>query len=1069
MFGSASWFSRAATAPKILLAGLAASALLTGCQPSGQKTLSIEEAKQVTAEFEGRSFVPPPRTVEDVLAFLQLEDAEAEARRAEWLRTANTEPPTDAGTKSLVDFYNRRAGVKGFLGRTREQIADLERAETLAQGRRDDLSNIYQGLGVAHVHVGDFRRGLEYRKKSTALIDPKRTGAVIGRNANMSGFLAYLGDFSAAGNALQKAWSLESRLMSQQGGREWVGMLRAFLRSGSGWVAMNQGKYVEAEGYFREGSRFLLNEIEAGTDVRVTDVGWPFRDLLHFSYAFVQRGLALSLIQQGRLIEAEIAARSAVDTAVGYFGRRSIISAEVIPSLGLVLLEQGRAVDAERINREAVAIYREMEVPGYNLFYNKARAGLAESLAAQGRWPEVMEIYREIERGLSDDPDLFDNAFAASASWAIAEIASGNAATTAARLTPALARQVDSLGDKHLVTAETRGLLAAALIARGDTRRALPMFEQSFDILASNSRGSAEEGVTQAAHNQRISFILEAYIEALAAGGMDDPSTVDRSLRVAGLAHGRTVQQAVLAAAARSVASDPVLADLVRREQDARKQIAALNGTLANIMSTPAARRETSGEEQVRVQIANLRNARASLAQEIETRFPDYAALINPKPPGVAETQAALASGEALIVTYVGERASYVWGIPKSGPALFRRVARNRGRVLDDVGRLRRALDPNAEILGDIPDFDVALAHQLYQSFLAPIRTAWQSAETLLVVADGPLGQLPPGLLVTEQAPAPKDQRLLFDGYKNVPWLARDHAIAVLPSAASLTALRALPPNRPGRRSFVGFGDPVFRQAATATLAETIMASESGQIATRGRPVRMRSLPRMRGLNSAQLAMLPPLPDTADEIKSIARALDADPTRDVFLGRAANERQVKTANLADYRVVAFATHGLVPGDLDGLAQPALALSAPPAPSPEDDGLLTMEEILSLRLDADWVVLSACNTGTAQGAGAEAVSGLGRAFFYAGTRALLVSNWPVETTSAKVLTTDIFRRQAEQPGLSRAQALQDAIVDLMEGPGFIDARSDTAIFSYAHPIFWAPFTLVGDGGAARPGA
>ena len=167
-------------------------------------------------------------------------------------------------------------------------------------------------------------------------------------------------------------------------------------------------------------------------------------------------------------------------------------------------------------------------------------------------------------------------------------------------------------------------------------------------------------------------------------------------------------------------------------------------------------------------------------------------------------------------------------------------------------------------------------------------------------------------------------------------------------------------------------------------------------------------------------------------------------------------------DLSNRKVIVFATHGLVPGDLDGLTQPALALSSPAVTGGSEDGLLTMGEILGLKLNADWVVLSACNTAAADGAGAEAVSGLGRAFFYAGARALLVSNWPVETTSAKALTTDLFARQAKDPTLTRAQALQQAMLQLIDGPGRTDAQGKT-LYSYAHPIFWAPFTLVGDGG------
>ena len=116
----------------------------------------------------------------------------------------------------------------------------------------------------------------------------------------------------------------------------------------------------------------------------------------------------------------------------------------------------------------------------------------------------------------------------------------------------------------------------------------------------------------------------------------------------------------------------------------------------------------------------------------------------------------------------------------------------------------------------------------------------------------------------------------------------------------------------------------------------------------------------------------------------------------------------------------------------------------------------------IKLNADWVVLSACNTGAADGAGVEAVSGLGRAFFYAGTRAVLVSMWPVETTSARKLTTGVFRYQKKDGSVSRARALQKSMLALINGPGLKDKVTDKIVASYAHPIFWPPFILVGDG-------
>jgi CHAT domain-containing protein len=287
----------------------------------------------------------------------------------------------------------------------------------------------------------------------------------------------------------------------------------------------------------------------------------------------------------------------------------------------------------------------------------------------------------------------------------------------------------------------------------------------------------------------------------------------------------------------------------------------------------------------------------------------------------------------------------------------------------------------------------------------------------------------------------------------------------VLPSVGSLATLRALPEGNTGRRPFVGFGDPWFSRAQTEAQIVAGGGEPARDVAvmTRSRPITLRSA--RRTFDWSELGKLPPLPDTAAEIQAIAAATNADPGRDVFLGPRANETTVKTVDLASYRIVAFATHGLLPGELTGLTQPALALSAPDIAGIEGDGVLTTDEILGLRLDADWIVLSACNTAGAHGAGAEALSGLGRAFFYAGARSLLVSNWPVETTSARALTTTLFR---QRPELSRSDALHATQRWMIEHGEHVEAASGKAVFSYAHPIFWAPFSLVGDGGGALAG-
>ena len=176
---------------------------------------------------------------------------------------------------------------------------------------------------------------------------------------------------------------------------------------------------------------------------------------------------------------------------------------------------------------------------------------------------------------------------------------------------------------------------------------------------------------------------------------------------------------------------------------------------------------------------------------------------------------------------------------------------------------------------------------------------------------------------------------------------------------------------------------------------------------------------------------------------------------DIHLGRDASETTVKRAPLADYRIVYFATHGLVAGDIKGLAEPSLALTIPPQPSDLDDGLLTASEVAQLKLNADWVVLSACNTIAGDKPGAEALSGLARAFFYAGARALLVSHWAVASDAATRLTTATFDILKADPKLGRAEAMRRAMLAYLSDPS--QPRN-------AYPAIWGPFSIIGEGAA-----
>jgi CHAT domain-containing protein len=198
--------------------------------------------------------------------------------------------------------------------------------------------------------------------------------------------------------------------------------------------------------------------------------------------------------------------------------------------------------------------------------------------------------------------------------------------------------------------------------------------------------------------------------------------------------------------------------------------------------------------------------------------------------------------------------------------------------------------------------------------------------------------------------------------------------------------------------------------------------------------------------------LLAPLPDTRAEVDAVARSVGASPG-DIHLGAGANESEVKRAVLSQYRIVYFASHALVAGDVVGLAEPSIVLSMPAQASDLDDGLLTAGEISQLKLNAEWVVLSACNTIAGDKPGAEALSGLARAFFYAGAKSLLVSHWAVESEAAARLMMSTFRILQQNPRLGRSEALRRAMLD------YLDDRSTPA---NAYPAFWAPFAFIGDG-------
>lgn len=503
---------------------------------------------------------------------------------------------------------------------------------------------------------------------------------------------------------------------------------------------------------------------------------------------------------------------------------------------------------------------------------------------------------------------------------------------------------------------------------------------------------------------------------------------------------GKALQQLGL----RDAAGSPELSALVRERQDLVAQSASREAALAS----PAT--DANAAVRLRGEIDSLQSEIAAIDARLAAAFPRYSDLANPAPAAIAQVQEHLRDDEALLFFLSGTGATFVWAISRDEAVWFR-AAFTRDDLAGEIAALRADLDPYARTRGAasliegtdrprIARFDRGRAHFLYTQLVEPAETVLKGKRHVFTVADGPLSGLPLSVLISDRPQGADNDPSAF---RETQWLARRFAITTLPSVASLATIRV--ERSPGTyalrpESFLGVGAPLLGNAASDNAPTP---PPSGNF--------------FRGVFADVTAVrnLPSLPQTGPELRRLAATLGAG-EESLLLGAAATEAIIRTRELSDTSIIAFATHGLLSGDLNGLAEPALVLTPPDAASIEDDGLLTASEIANLRLSADWVILSACNTAGGDGRpDAEGLSGLARAFLYAGARSILVSHWPVRDDAAARLTTQTLELVKDDPTIARSEALRRAMLSLMA-----DERDP----SLAHPSAWAPFVVVGDGGS-----
>ena len=1019
--------------------------------------MNLVEALNVAITYKGESFTPPSRTIDDLV--LQIKQADSTPSSC---NVCEGEVSFHQG----FDEYIKRMALKGIAlsrrGDSENGVKNTQRSIELLDKELKQNKNIpwktqFKVFSLAmqvYESLGRYSQAIHFGERARDVLN---SGSPQGKASSKTVVFSQLAHHYARAGRIDKAEDIFKEAenayrvaieFNRGENHPYEPIWHGAKIYASAHIFQAKGNLTVAEEKFREAMTwfdlYVPNNVGRQNQMYIEARGFYLVEVL---------------LEQGRISEAELESRESIKHALDFFGKSSPGTASAIMGLSKVMMARGRNKDAKTLASISNGILKYIQADRSSSYYTQSLNLIAESNLANGDYQSALKAFAESEEGAKKDVLTRQAFIDTNLNYAITLLKNNQLNKALKIALNAEQSRKDIMGVDHYSVFEARSVISIIEAKRSNSIRSINDLQKLIPELARGVSDSAFDQVEGGVTQTRFRIIVEEYLELLANNFNHSSEIIESMYQAVQFGSSQKIQHALSTVATRASVQDPELAVLIRQEQNASFKIDAAYNSLARGMSESIG----AGENKLE-QVKNLRSALSSIRNEISSKYPEYENLVRPVPSSVSEVKQSLKVDEAIVNFHFGETQSYVWVIPKVGKAKFSVIPLGKNVIDSKVVELRKALDSNPRTIRDIPDFNLKLAHELYTILLKPVETAWINAKTLIFVPNGKLATLPLGTLVTRIPKNERDKNLVFDRYRKVSWLAMGYSISYLPSVGSLKTLGKFEASKAKRLPFAGFGNPIFgNQSTNGQSPRTQVAMRGGDIQVRGLRLTKKGNLDSKEISSVSLDQLMPLPETEAEITQIAAALGANPAESVFVRASANEQTVKTMSLKKYRILMFASHALIPGDLDGLEQPAIALSSPSASNSIDDGLLTMSEILNLELNADWTVLSACNTGAASGQGADAISGLGMAFFYAGSRALLVSHWPVETHSARQMTTNIFKNQNEDITLSRVGTISKAVREMITTGEYKVPSSGKAIYSYSHPMFWAPFTLVGDRG------
>ncbi|MBW4034974.1 MAG: CHAT domain-containing protein [Proteobacteria bacterium] len=513
---------------------------------------------------------------------------------------------------------------------------------------------------------------------------------------------------------------------------------------------------------------------------------------------------------------------------------------------------------------------------------------------------------------------------------------------------------------------------------------------------------------------------------------------------MAELAQGSTTSQEIAESSARLAADahNPKVAAAIRAHQDAVVALARLYRTRDDLVhgrggTAPAAKPGSPlAITELDAKIAAATRQLADADEAVQAAAPNFGQLVQESVPATAVMQQ-LRPNEAFLDIMLAPHHAWLFML-QNGQIAVARTGVGEAPMTKLVEAVRHSIEPTQS---GLPPFAMDDAAAIYQATIAPFKTDLTHTVAMVVAPSGPLLSLPFALLPTGPAMTAGPATTSGGNLGMTPWLIRKMTLVYVPAAANFVSLRAVQGNSRATRPWFGFGD--FKPVTPTQAEASFPGGACGQ--------------------SAQLfAGLPPLPYAKLELAA-AQAIFHAPASDELLGAQFTVPAVEHADLSDYRILHFATHALLPSELPCAQEPAIVTSAPPDAKSAARAMLTTSDITNLHLNANLVILSACNTGGSNGrAGGEALSGLARSFFFAGARALMVTQWAVNDQVSSYLVATTLEHVAAADDGGAASSLRSAQLALIDSAG-----SGGVPASVADPFYWAPFVVIGDGGRPAP--